>query len=114
MREGTCQHIKEIPQAVRDTFVVSGDISAEEHVLMQGALQAFVEKWPGELSSFGKISITEHLDGREPYLDSHQPIPPEHIERAAAKSEIAAAYLDAQIASLNQHLGWDIRVGDRP
>ncbi len=43
MREGTCQHIKEIPQAVRDTFVVSGDITAEEHVRMQGALQAFVD-----------------------------------------------------------------------
>src|SRR5258706_5379469 len=43
MNEGTCQHITEIPQAVRDTFVVSGDISAEEHVLMQGALQAFVD-----------------------------------------------------------------------
>ncbi|HKI53177.1 MAG TPA: adenosylcobalamin-dependent ribonucleoside-diphosphate reductase, partial [Anaerolineales bacterium] len=43
MSEGTCQGIKEIPQAVRDTFVVSSDISAEEHVLMQGALQAFVD-----------------------------------------------------------------------
>jgi len=43
MREGTCQHIKEIPQRVRDTFVVSGDITAEEHVRMQGALQAFVD-----------------------------------------------------------------------
>jgi len=43
MNEGTCQNITEIPQAVRDTFVVSADISAEEHVLMQGALQAFVD-----------------------------------------------------------------------
>jgi ribonucleotide reductase alpha subunit len=43
MREGTCQLIKEIPQAVRDTFVVSGDVTAEEHVRMQGALQAFVD-----------------------------------------------------------------------
>ena len=43
MREGTCQHITEIPQNVRDTFVVSGDITAEEHVRMQGALQAFVD-----------------------------------------------------------------------
>jgi ribonucleoside-diphosphate reductase alpha chain len=43
MREGTCQHIKELPQAVRNTFVVSGDITAEEHVRMQGALQAFVD-----------------------------------------------------------------------
>ena len=43
MNEGTCQNIKEIPQEIRDTFVVSGDISAEEHVRMQGALQAFVD-----------------------------------------------------------------------
>ncbi|MCQ3936426.1 MAG: hypothetical protein DPW18_05190 [Chloroflexi bacterium] len=43
MREGTCQHILELPQAVRDTFVVSSDITAEEHVRMQGALQAFVD-----------------------------------------------------------------------
>ncbi|HKJ37479.1 MAG TPA: LAGLIDADG family homing endonuclease, partial [Anaerolineales bacterium] len=43
MNEGTCQNIKEIPQAVRDTFVVSGDITAEEHVRTQGALQAFVD-----------------------------------------------------------------------
>ncbi len=43
MREGTCQHIQEIPQAVRDTFVVSADITADEHVRMQGALQAFVD-----------------------------------------------------------------------
>jgi len=43
MNDGTCQNIIEIPQAVRDTFVVSGDITADEHVLMQGALQAFVD-----------------------------------------------------------------------
>ena len=43
MKEGTCQHISDIPQAVRDTFVVSGDITAEEHVRMQAALQAFVD-----------------------------------------------------------------------
>src|SRR6266498_5574113 len=41
MSDGTCQQIAELPQSVRDTFVVSGDISAEEHVRMQGALQAF-------------------------------------------------------------------------
>ena len=43
MREGTCQHISEVPQALRDTFVVSSDIAAEEHVRMQAALQAFVD-----------------------------------------------------------------------
>ena len=43
MNDGTCQNIAELPQAVRDTFVVSADITAEEHVRMQGALQAFVD-----------------------------------------------------------------------
>jgi ribonucleotide reductase alpha subunit len=43
MNDGTCQNIIEIPQTVRDTFVVSSDITADEHVLMQGALQAFVD-----------------------------------------------------------------------
>jgi ribonucleoside-diphosphate reductase alpha chain len=43
MNAGTCQNIIEIPQTVRDTFVVSGDITAEEHVRMQSALQAFVD-----------------------------------------------------------------------
>lgn len=43
MRQGTCQNIKDLPQSVRDTFVVSGDITAEEHVRMQGALQSFVD-----------------------------------------------------------------------
>jgi len=40
---GTCQNIQEIPQHIRDTFVVSQDINAEEHVRMQAALQAFVD-----------------------------------------------------------------------
>jgi ribonucleoside-diphosphate reductase alpha chain len=43
MSEGTCQHIAELPQHIRDTFVVSGDVTAEEHVRMQAALQAFVD-----------------------------------------------------------------------
>jgi ribonucleoside-diphosphate reductase alpha chain len=41
--EGTCQNVTELPENIRNTFVVSGDISAEEHVRMQGALQAFVD-----------------------------------------------------------------------
>ncbi|MCL5428868.1 MAG: adenosylcobalamin-dependent ribonucleoside-diphosphate reductase [Chloroflexi bacterium] len=41
--EGSCQNVTELPENIRNTFVVSGDISAEEHVRMQGALQAFVD-----------------------------------------------------------------------
>jgi ribonucleoside-diphosphate reductase alpha chain len=61
MSEGTCQHIKEIPQAVRDTFVVSGDISAEEHVLMQGALQAFVDNSLSKTVNFHENATEEDV-----------------------------------------------------
>ena len=43
MAEGSCQTINEIPEAVRYYFVTAQDISAEEHVRMQAALQAFVD-----------------------------------------------------------------------
>lgn len=43
MKAGSCQNISELPESVRDVFVVSQDISAEEHVRMQAALQAFVD-----------------------------------------------------------------------
>ncbi|MER3545677.1 MAG: ribonucleoside-diphosphate reductase, adenosylcobalamin-dependent, partial [Chloroflexota bacterium] len=43
IRKGTCQHITELPEHIRHTFVVSQDITAEEHVYMQAALQAFVD-----------------------------------------------------------------------
>ncbi len=40
---GTCQGIDELPQALQHTFVVSQDIKPEEHVLMQAALQRYVD-----------------------------------------------------------------------
>ncbi len=43
IEQGSCQNIPELPEAVRNRFVVSQDISAEEHVRMQASLQAFVD-----------------------------------------------------------------------
>ncbi len=40
---GTCQEIDNLPQNIKDVFVVSADITAEEHVRLQAALQAFVD-----------------------------------------------------------------------
>jgi ribonucleoside-diphosphate reductase alpha chain len=40
---GTCQGIPELPDQITNTFVVSADITAEEHVRMQAALQTFVD-----------------------------------------------------------------------
>ncbi|MBN1964691.1 MAG: adenosylcobalamin-dependent ribonucleoside-diphosphate reductase [Anaerolineae bacterium] len=41
--EGTCQHVKELSPSIRNTFVVSSDVTPEEHVRMQAAMQAFVD-----------------------------------------------------------------------
>jgi ribonucleoside-diphosphate reductase alpha chain len=43
IRRGSCQDIVELPEPIRNRFVVSQDISAEEHVRMQASLQAFVD-----------------------------------------------------------------------
>jgi ribonucleoside-diphosphate reductase alpha chain len=40
---GSCQGIPELPEGIANTFVVSGDITAEAHVRMQGAMQAFID-----------------------------------------------------------------------
>jgi ribonucleoside-diphosphate reductase alpha chain len=42
-RVGSCQHIDKLPARIRNTFVVSSDITPEEHVHMQAAIQAFVD-----------------------------------------------------------------------
>lgn len=43
MNHGTCQDLEDVPDAIRNVFVVSQDITAEEHVRMQAAMQAFVD-----------------------------------------------------------------------
>jgi ribonucleoside-diphosphate reductase alpha chain len=43
LKHGTCQDIPELPAEIRKVFSVSQDISAEDHVRMQAALQAFVD-----------------------------------------------------------------------
>ncbi|MFZ2487936.1 MAG: ribonucleotide reductase N-terminal alpha domain-containing protein [Anaerolineae bacterium] len=40
---GTCQGVEELPAALQHTFVVSQDIAPEQHVLMQAALQRYVD-----------------------------------------------------------------------
>jgi ribonucleoside-diphosphate reductase alpha chain len=61
MRQGTCQNIKDLPQSVRDTFVVSADITAEEHVRMQAALQAFVDNSLSKTVNFPETATEEDV-----------------------------------------------------
>lgn len=61
MESGTCQHIEELPQPIKDVFVVSADISAEAHVRMQAALQAFVDNSLSKTINFPANATTEDV-----------------------------------------------------
>ena len=61
MREGTCQGVAEVPEHIQDTFVVSGDITAEEHVRMQSALQAFVDNSLSKTVNFPETATVDDV-----------------------------------------------------
>ena len=50
----------------------------------------------------------------EPYLDPLEPIPRDHIQGAAERAGIQRDDLDATVAAISAHFGWDITVGARP
>lgn len=58
---GTCQDISEIPEKIRQTFVVAPDITSEEHVLMQASLQAFVDNSISKTCNFPKNATREDI-----------------------------------------------------
>jgi ribonucleoside-diphosphate reductase alpha chain len=61
MEIGSCQEIEEVPEAVRDVFVVSQDITAEEHVRMQAAMQAFVDNSLSKTVNFPADATVEDV-----------------------------------------------------
>jgi len=61
MQNGTCQTVEAVPQQVRDVFVVSSDITAEEHVRMQAALQAFVDNSLSKTVNFSAGATEEDV-----------------------------------------------------
>jgi hypothetical protein len=118
-------------------------VNAPHSDVRRAALQALAEKWPDETtrallsqravqgpdettrgeacsflgkmqSEFGRILPTRDLDGIGPYLDPLQPIPREHIERAAERCGIPPGEIDAHVAALSAHLGWDVTRGASP
>jgi ribonucleoside-diphosphate reductase alpha chain len=66
MLDGSVQNVEDAPQALREVFVSSQDISAEEHVRMQAAMQAFVDNSLSKTINFS-ASATED-DVAEAYL----------------------------------------------
>lgn len=61
LQEGTCQNISEVPETIRKVFVVSQDITAEEHVRMQAALQAFVDNSLSKTINFPETATEQDV-----------------------------------------------------
>ena len=61
MLKGTCQGMTELPQPILNTFVVSQDISATEHVRMQAALQRFVDNSLSKTCNFAESASEEDV-----------------------------------------------------
>jgi ribonucleoside-diphosphate reductase alpha chain len=61
MENGTCQDVPEVPEEIRQVFVVSSDVSPQEHVRMQAALQAFVDNSLSKTANFPAGSTEEDV-----------------------------------------------------
>jgi len=61
MPAGSCQGISDIPEEIRHVFVVSMDITAEEHVHMQAAMQAFVDNSISKTINFPRDAQAEDI-----------------------------------------------------
>jgi ribonucleoside-diphosphate reductase alpha chain len=64
---GSCQDVKLVPEEIRNVFVVSGDISVEQHVAMQAALQAFTDNAISKTINFP--ANASPADVRKAYVD---------------------------------------------
>jgi ribonucleoside-diphosphate reductase alpha chain len=61
LEQGSCQGIEGVPETIRNVFVVSQDITAEEHVRMQAVLQAFVDNSLSKTVNFGPDATVEDV-----------------------------------------------------
>lgn len=68
MHSGTCQNVEGVPASVKHTFVVSADITPDEHVRMQAAIQAFVDNSISKTCNFPETAQEE--DVAKAYLDA--------------------------------------------
>ncbi|MDP3991558.1 MAG: adenosylcobalamin-dependent ribonucleoside-diphosphate reductase [Candidatus Colwellbacteria bacterium] len=66
IRTGTIQHLAYLPQELRDTFVVSMDMSGEDHVRMQASFQRHVDNSISKTINFPNSATKE--DVKQSYI----------------------------------------------
>lgn len=62
INRGTIQDLENIPADLKHTFVVSGDISADEHVWMQAVIQRFVDNSISKTCNFPEDASPEDVE----------------------------------------------------
>ncbi len=58
---GSCQQLQELPEDVRHSFVVASDITPEEHVRLQAAIQRFVDNSISKTCNFTASATKEDV-----------------------------------------------------
>ncbi|HAI63107.1 MAG: Ribonucleoside-diphosphate reductase [candidate division WWE3 bacterium GW2011_GWF2_41_45] len=61
IESGTCKNILELPESVRNTFVVSAEVTPEEHIMTQAAIQAFVDNSISKTCNFPEGATKEDV-----------------------------------------------------
>lgn len=61
MEHGSCQDVEAVPEPIRRVFVVSQDITADEHVRMQASLQAFVDNSLSKTCNFPEAAAEDDV-----------------------------------------------------
>jgi ribonucleoside-diphosphate reductase alpha chain len=59
---GSCQQAPDLPDHIRHTFVVSADITAEEHIRMQAAIQRFVDNAISKTINFPSSATVKDVE----------------------------------------------------
>ena len=68
IEKGTCQQVEHLPNEIKNVFVVSADITAEEHIGMQASIQAFIDNSISKTCNFPATATEE--DVAKAYMDS--------------------------------------------
>jgi ribonucleoside-diphosphate reductase alpha chain len=61
INKGTIQHLDNVPAKIKNTFVVSADISADEHVWMQSVIQRFIDNSISKTCNFPEDATREDV-----------------------------------------------------
>lgn len=59
--KGSCTNVEGLPEKLKNTFVVSSDITADEHIMMQASIQAFVDNSISKTCNFPQEATKEDV-----------------------------------------------------